>query len=44
MGLVQLELGHNSKEEMNVETALQAFDEKTKIAFELMENKNHDYG
>lgn len=43
MGLIQLELGTRT-EEMGIEEAVRRYDEKTKIAFELMENKNHDYG
>ncbi|NOQ72026.1 MAG: DUF1599 domain-containing protein [Crocinitomix sp.] len=43
MGLVQLELGTET-EEMDLEEALKRYDDKTKISFELMEKKNHDYG
>ncbi len=43
MGLVQLELGTKA-EEMDVEEAVERYDAKTKISFELMEKKNHDYG
>tara|TARA_B110000037_G_C17127730_1_gene509117 strand:- start:646 stop:1185 length:540 start_codon:yes stop_codon:yes gene_type:complete len=43
MGLIQLELGAQT-EEMGVEEAVKRYDEKTKISFELMEKKNHDYG
>ena len=44
MGLIQLELGADSTEEMPMALALKQYDLKTKQAFELMENKNHDYG
>lgn len=44
MGLVQLELGFDSSEEMTAENAVLKYDEKIKIAFELMQKKNHDYG
>ncbi|MFT5819324.1 MAG: hypothetical protein ACI8ZM_000547 [Crocinitomix sp.] len=43
MGLIQLELGAET-EEMNLEEALKRYDDKTKISFDLMEKKNHDYG
>lgn len=43
MGLIQLELGAAS-EEMEMEEAVERYDAKTQIAFDLMENKNHDYG
>jgi hypothetical protein len=44
MGLIQLELGFNGSEEMHAENAIIKYDEKIKIAFDLMQNKNHDYG
>ena len=43
MGLIQLELG-SLNEEMSLKEALVRYDEKTLQSFELMENKNHDYG
>jgi hypothetical protein len=43
MGLIQLELGVLN-DEMDLDQALDRYDEKTKLAFDLMENKNHDYG
>jgi hypothetical protein len=43
MGLIQLELGVLN-DEMDLDQALNRYDEKTKLAFDLMENKNHDYG
>ena len=44
MGLIQLELGTDTDADMPLEIALEKYDEKTKQAFDLMENKNHDYG
>jgi len=44
MGLVQLELGYDSGAEMSAEDAILKYDEKTEVAFELMQKKNHDYG
>ncbi|MEX1002945.1 MAG: DUF1599 domain-containing protein [Crocinitomicaceae bacterium] len=44
MGLIQLELGTDSMEEIPLDKAVHFYDEKTKQAFELMQNKNHDYG
>jgi hypothetical protein len=43
MGLIQLEMGTET-EEMELEEAIKRYDEKTKISFDLMEKKNHDYG
>lgn len=43
IGLIQLSLGA-SKEEISAEQAIQLYEEKTKQAFELMLDKNHDYG
>ena len=44
MGLIQLELGSDSMEEIPVDEAVKRYDQKTKEAFELMQKKNHDYG
>jgi len=44
MGLIQLELGYDGDVEMTADEAVLKYDEKSKIAFELMQNKNHDYG
>ena len=44
MGLIQLELGTDSMEEIPLDDAIERYDQKTTQAFELMENKNHDYG
>ncbi|WP_027420815.1 DUF1599 domain-containing protein [Crocinitomix catalasitica] len=43
MGLIQLDLGTKA-EELDLDIALKLYQEKTKLAFELMEKKNHDYG
>jgi len=44
MGLIQLELGFDGNEDMPAENAVIKYDEKIKIAFDLMQKKNHDYG
>lgn len=44
MGLIQLELGHQTDLELPLDRTLRLYDEKTTQAFELMETKNHDYG
>jgi hypothetical protein len=44
MGLIQLELGCDGDVNMKVEDAISKYEQKTKDAFELMQNKNHDYG
>jgi hypothetical protein len=43
MGLIQLEIGTET-EEMDLDEAIRRYDDKTKISFDLMEKKNHDYG
>jgi hypothetical protein len=43
MGLIQLDLG-TANEEMKLYEALERYDAKTQLSFELMEKKNHDYG
>jgi len=43
MGLIQLELGTGS-EEMDMDEAIERYDQKTTESFDLMEKKNHDYG
>ncbi|MFK8038486.1 MAG: DUF1599 domain-containing protein [Crocinitomicaceae bacterium] len=43
IGLIQLSLG-NSKSEISVVDAINLYDDKTAQAFDLMLNKNHDYG
>ena len=44
MALVQLDLGIVEQPDLNVEKAVELFDEKVKITKQLMEDKNHDYG
>ena len=44
MGLIQLELGTDTVEEIPMDEATERYDQKTKEAFDLMLNKNHDYG
>ena len=44
MALIQLELGVVDQPDLNVEKALNVYDEKIALTKELMENKNHDYG
>ena len=43
MGLIQLELGFDDKDDMSVETALEWYDKKMKLTRDLMLAKNHDY-
>jgi len=43
IGLIQLELG-TSNTKVTVDEAIKQYDIKTKQAFELMQQKNHDYG
>lgn len=42
--LIQLELGVASQPDLNPEECLVLFDEKVKAAYDLMAEKNHDYG
>lgn len=44
MGLIQLDMGHDSNLDLPVSEALALFDQKTTQSYELMEAKNHDYG
>lgn len=44
MALIQLELGSDTESEMAADKALNLFNSKAKMAKELMEKKNHDYG
>jgi hypothetical protein len=44
MGLIQLQIGTETTDEIPLEEAIERYDEKTSVAFDLMENKNHDYG
>ena len=44
MGLIQLDLGHEENLDIEITEALKLYDEKTELAFNLMQSKNHDYG
>ncbi len=44
MGLIQLELGTSIVEDLDVNQVALLYDQKIKIAKQLMEDKNHDYG
>ncbi len=44
MALIQLEKGYADQSDMDAEEAISQYEEKAKEAFELMKNKNHDYG
>jgi hypothetical protein len=44
MALIQLEKGVADQPDLDVEEAVQLYDEKIRLTKELMENKNHDYG
>ncbi|SFJ75980.1 DUF1599 domain-containing protein [Myroides guanonis] len=44
MALIQLDKGVVNQPDLNLEEALQLYDEKVAITKSLMENKNHDYG
>ncbi|PTM03581.1 MAG: hypothetical protein DA405_10010 [Bacteroidetes bacterium] len=44
MALIQLELGIAHQPDLDAESAAVHFDKQAKIAKELMERKNHDYG
>ncbi|MGB5941292.1 MAG: DUF1599 domain-containing protein [Leeuwenhoekiella sp.] len=44
MALIQLEKGVVEQPDLNLESALEAYDKHAKITKTLMENKNHDYG
>jgi hypothetical protein len=44
IGLLQLNLTDNDSEEMPVDKISPMFDEKVRIAKQLMQDKNHDYG
>ena len=44
MALIQIELGVSEQPDLNVIDALEFYDKHQKIIFELMLNKNHDYG
>lgn len=44
IALIQLELTDNDPMELLADKAMNLYDKYAKAAFELMENKNHDYG
>ena len=44
MLLIQIKLGHVDQPDLNSSSALKYYDEQIHITFELMQNKNHDYG
>ena len=44
MGLIQMELGYDSRVEMTAEEAIIKYDQKSEEAFALMQKKNHEYG
>lgn len=44
IALIQLELQEDENLELSVEKALELYDKYTLFAFDLMKNKNHDYG
>jgi hypothetical protein len=44
MALIQIKLGVSEQVNMNLEVALKEYDEQIQIIYELMLNKNHDYG
>ena len=44
IGLLQLDLTENDPEEMPIDRISKMYDDRVRIAKELMEDKNHDYG
>jgi len=44
ISLIQLQLGEVVQVDLEFEKAMELFDEKSKMAKDLMQNKNHDYG
>ncbi len=44
MAIIQLEMGHSDKPDLPVEKAAELYDKYYRKAFDLMQNKNHDYG
>ena len=44
MALIQINKGVAEKSDLNLDIALELYDEQLKVIFELMLNKNHDYG
>ncbi len=43
MAIIQIEKGHSDKPDLTVEEAVDLYDKYYEKAFELMQNKNHDY-
>ena len=44
MALIQIKLGYVDQPDLDSSLALKYYNEQTQITFELMQNKNHDYG
>jgi hypothetical protein len=44
MALIQMDMATDERIELNLDEVLKRYDAKMKEAFDLMENKNHDYG
>ena len=44
MALIQIKLGHVDQPDLNFLAALKHYDEQIHVTFQLMQNKNHDYG
>ena len=44
MALIQINKGVAEKSDLNLDVALELYDEQLKVIFELMLNKNHYYG
>jgi len=44
MSLIQLDSGASEEPDFSVDEAMKLFDEKSNVIYELMVNKNHDYG
>ena len=43
IGLIQIQCGYAEKDDMKVDEALALYDKWSKVALDLMKNKNHDY-
>ena len=44
MALIQMEMGPVEQPDLSLEASLAAYDQKIKETYQLMQNKNHDYG
>ncbi len=44
MAVIQLEMGHSDKPDLSNEKAVELYNKYYENAFDLMQNKNHDYG